>query len=683
MRFFQAGPVSCHRTRKHRIDKRRLSVEPLESRTLLSVSTGVIDSIELNPTTHTDIQSSAMVQSSGSSRGALEATGAPAPSSYDLRDYGDVTSVKSQGSYGTCWTFASYASLESSLLTASNTTTDFSERNLAYRHGFDWGYDDGGNSYITEAYLSRFSGPISESADPYSNMGTPDNVTGPVQYYVRDMLRFDSHSEIKTALMTYGAVYTSMYWDSDYFRSSDCTYYYDGSGANHAVTIVGWDDAKATAGGTGAWIVKNSWGTGWADGGYFWLSYQDSGGQWAESFHNAVAASTYSKAYYHDTFGDVGETNTPYAFNKYVATSACELKSVGFFTAADGAGYTISVYDTYSGGRLLNLLGTVSGTATYAGYHTVDLVSAVSLSAGNDFYVSLHVVGGGTYCMAIDYAYPGYSSASTAAAGQSYYSFDGQTWTDLTTWISTANFCIKALVVDAAPVSTPAISNVVVNATTSANKTSLTWHVSDAAGIMSTKLTIDGRNVSVWKTSGNRYDANYSASATLAAGTHTFTITEVDNQRVSQTYTGTFTVAATAPTISNVAVEVSQSAVTTISWKVSDGDGVGSTTLTLDEQVLQARKLPGNRTAARYSASTTLAAGTHTYTITAVDSFGVSSTYSGTFTITSSGRKFRVLSGSLAAGAVKTDWRADNQAICAILTQARQPSRVDAVFATF
>ena len=43
---------------------------------------------------------------------------------------------------------------------------------------------------------------------------------------------------------------------------------------NHCVTIVGWDDSKQ------AWLVKNSWGTGWGstcgfgtERGYIWIKY--------------------------------------------------------------------------------------------------------------------------------------------------------------------------------------------------------------------------------------------------------------------------------------------------------------------------------------------------------------------------------------------------------------------------
>jgi C1A family cysteine protease/subtilisin-like proprotein convertase family protein len=449
----------------------KLGLEPLEERTLLSVGctsplfpaapqatltdsagkpAAVAQTPVFNPVTHTAPYAPVSVQE-GSSVGPAASAASSLPATYDLRNVGGsnyVTSVKNQNPWGTCWAFATYGSLESSMLKAGGGTNDFSERNLAYRHGFDWGPDDGGNTWISEAYLSRFSGPIKESDDPYSLMGTSDSVSGPVQDYVREMLRFDTDSEMKNALLTYGALDTSMWWSDSSYRSSDYTYYYSGSaGQNHDVTIVGWDDNKATAGGTGAWLIKNSWGSGWGNAGYFWLSYADTeGGNAGESFQSAVPADTYTKDYYWDDFGDVTEVDTPYAFNVYTATSNSPLKSVGFFTEADAASYNVRVYGTFSGGTLSNLLASTSGTEDFAGYHTIDLTTPVSLTAGSKFYVYVSIANGGAYPMAVDFADAGYDSASTASAGQSYYSYDGSNWTDLTTVDSTANFCIKALV---------------------------------------------------------------------------------------------------------------------------------------------------------------------------------------------------------------------------------------------
>ena len=41
----------------------------------------------------------------------------------------------------------------------------------------------------------------------------------------------------------------------------------------HAQCIVGYDDNHVTADGTGAFLVVNSWGANWGNGGYYWLSY--------------------------------------------------------------------------------------------------------------------------------------------------------------------------------------------------------------------------------------------------------------------------------------------------------------------------------------------------------------------------------------------------------------------------
>jgi len=81
--------------------------------------------------------------------------------------------------------------------------------------------------------------------------------------------------EIKETLHEYGPVITSVCvgpemqnYQSGIFASDEsyiCTQY--GTFTNHAVIIVGWDDAED------AWIVRNSWGTGWGEEGYIRIKY--------------------------------------------------------------------------------------------------------------------------------------------------------------------------------------------------------------------------------------------------------------------------------------------------------------------------------------------------------------------------------------------------------------------------
>ena len=81
------------------------------------------------------------------------------------------------------------------------------------------------------------------------------------------------------------------------------------------------------------------------------------------------------------------------------------------------------------------------------GYHVIDLASPLHLGGNADFVVYLQILDGGAYPQAFDYAATGYTSASTAAAGESHYSFDGTSWTDLTTFDMTANCAVNACMV--------------------------------------------------------------------------------------------------------------------------------------------------------------------------------------------------------------------------------------------
>ncbi len=167
---------------------------------------------------------------------ALEAA---APSSFDLRASNRVTSVKNQGSYGTCWAFASCGSLESALMPGE--TMDLAEDNVVLKSGFSVGsdlYNAGGNLWMAAAYLVRWSGPVLESEDAYGDSYTPAGLSARkrVQEVVLIAKRSSAtdNEAIKSAVQQYGGAYVSMgvvrlSGGSQYYSASTGSYYYNGS----------------------------------------------------------------------------------------------------------------------------------------------------------------------------------------------------------------------------------------------------------------------------------------------------------------------------------------------------------------------------------------------------------------------------------------------------------------------
>ena len=370
-----------------------------------------------------------------------------APAAYDLRDVGGnnyVTPVKDQDDCGSCWAFATYGAMESNILIEGGGVSDFSENHLKNYHNFDPGPCDGGNIWMSTAYLSRLDGPVSEAADPYHDWDDRPSPGGPRQRFLRDVNVY-TPGEIKGAIMSTGGMYVSMRWEAGSYRSSDATYYYaGGDDTNHGVTIVGWDDAKDTpATNHGAWLIKNSWGAGFGDNGYFWISYDDSKAcTYAATFETDNAGTVGDVVYSHDEFGNVSALNAPYAANVFDTPGQEELKSVGFYTQLDGASYDIRIYEDWTESPQ-SLLAQKTGTIDQEGFHVVDLDVPVEAGADGDFVVYLLITGGGAFPQTFDKFYAGYSSSCTASPGESYYSFGGA-WTDLNTFNTTANFSIKA-----------------------------------------------------------------------------------------------------------------------------------------------------------------------------------------------------------------------------------------------
>jgi len=393
------------------------------------------------------------------------------PSKFDLRESGHVTSVKNKGNCGCCWSFATYSSLESWLLKNRGERWDFSENHLKNHHGFDDEPCDGGDDLMSAAYLTRWSGPVSESDDPYYPGDDRSSPGGPCQKYVQTVLIFSTVDEIKNALMTYGGLWTSMCLDESLFNASSNTYYYSGSGdRNHAVTLVGWDDNKTVPGAPdkGAWIAKNDFGTNWGENGYFYISYYDSKAvkimnvyfqeevPYAVTFCDAVPASTYVTNYQYDPLGlisSVGydDITTLWGANIYTAWADEYLGAVGFYALRKNTSYEIYIYDNFNGSEFSHPLGPkTSGTLTYPGYHTVTLSSPIPLTMGDDFSIVIKFTTPGyDRPVAIELPIEDNSSAATANLGQSYFSGDGEEFSDITSidGFENANICIKGLTV--------------------------------------------------------------------------------------------------------------------------------------------------------------------------------------------------------------------------------------------
>lgn len=190
------------------------------------------------------------------------------PASY----IGYASSIKNQGNCGSCWAFAAVGLLESMILKKDGIEVNLSEQHMVSCNPWDWGCNGG---FWPQDMLVSPGSPY-ETCFPYTATDAPCISTCPYPYsiqswsFVTEDLVVPATDLIKQAIYTYGAVQAGVYVDG-FFQAytsgvlNRCKK--NATWTNHAIILIGWDDAK------GAWRLKNSWGTGWGEAGYMWIKY--------------------------------------------------------------------------------------------------------------------------------------------------------------------------------------------------------------------------------------------------------------------------------------------------------------------------------------------------------------------------------------------------------------------------
>lgn len=445
-------------------------------------------------------------------------------SQFDLRD--NITiQVKNQKSTMECWACSTTTVLETNLALTKNIHAVYSSRHMNYstsnvfadgtnEKGHNRDVKTGGNSTIATAYLVSGRGPVLETDMPFVNSTDKINLSEiegkQVQLKVEETVNFPTvhktkladgtiqytngkdkvyeqteitsfRNSIKEHIMQYGGVmaYTygrgeQYYSNQENFMLSKAYYCDEEQTADHAVTIIGWDDNYAITNFNeehrptepGAYIIQNSYGIEaqdsqgnnytMFDNGYLYISYEDfliEQQLWGIVKTNDI---DYDTIYQYDELGPCADLTSNsemlYIANIFSREDVSKKEKLNEISIIATKGESYDVYVNSTDGELsktkLQKVKTVNNVDK-TGYYTIKLDNPILLT-DSKFAVAIKISSSDNINIPVEAKTTVYSmwDTTTSQAGQSFMSEDMNTWTDFKNiniiGVSNINICLKA-----------------------------------------------------------------------------------------------------------------------------------------------------------------------------------------------------------------------------------------------